>query len=60
MASAFAATSVAANNPADRANKHEQRAEAQQLEREYMAATMRARAESKRSAKIERRENVSL
>jgi hypothetical protein len=38
MTSAFAATSVAANNPADWANKHEQRAAAQQLEREYMAA----------------------
>jgi hypothetical protein len=37
IAAAFAATFVPANNPADWANNHEQRAAARQRERQYMA-----------------------
>jgi len=59
MAAAFATSMVPACDPADWANNYERRAAAQQREQQYRF-TMHARLGSRRSAKIERRENVSL
>jgi hypothetical protein len=60
ISAAFAATLVPAYNPADWATNHEQRAARSSGSDSIWPTTMRARPESKKSAKIERRENVSL